>query len=316
MEQFSNEPSEKIQLSFGLGYPYDPDPSSKILAPFGGAVPGSHALSNGNFSASRPLGGTVKMELPSLQYPETDLNSWLTCPSPPPEEIDTYIQSPPTTVLVRSECVSPRNSGLLEALLHEAQARKNQQSEKSLSSAVTQSDMVESLGFNLWEAEWEEHNDPISPLGRPAASVFSECTPPFSGGSLDELQPSKAPSCKHHCALKFKPFFIIKFKRFLKRQGHSDIVPAGSDIMVAADKHVLAPNMGDRGILPSPFFLRPDALLEGSDWLENSEDAKEHSTLNDKVVTLVDEDFCSEYKQLPTGMASALAQRLDLDSYP
>nr|XP_010904731.1 transcription factor GAMYB isoform X2 [Elaeis guineensis] len=274
--------SESVLPDFH-GYLYDPEPSSKIMVPFDGAVPGSHALLNGNFSASRPLGGTVKLELPSLQYPETVLNSWLACPSPPPDEIDTYIQSPPATVLVRSECVSPRNSGLLEALLHEAQARKIQQSEESLSSAITQGDMVESSGFNLWEAECEEYNDPISPLGRPAASVFSECTPPISGGSLDELQPSKAPSC--------------------------------SDIMVAADKHVLAPNMGDRGILPCPDFLRPDALLEGSDWLENSEDAKEHSTLNDNVVTVVDEDFCSEHKQLPTGMSSALAQGLDLDSY-
>ncbi|XP_008786778.2 transcription factor GAMYB-like isoform X1 [Phoenix dactylifera] len=286
-EQYSHEPSEKIQRSFGLDYPYNPEPSSKIVVPFGGAVPGSHALLNGNFSASRPLGGTVKLELPSLQYPETDLSSWLACPSPPPEATDTYIQAPPATVSVQSECVSPGNSGLLEALLHEAQARKNQPSEKSSSSPVTQGDMVESSGFNLCEAEWEEYNDPISPLGRPAASVFSECTPPTSGGSPDEIPPSKAPS-----------------------------IPAGLDIMVAADELVSTPNMGDRDISPCPDFLRPDALLEGTDWLENSEAANEHSALNDATATLSDEDFCSEYKQVPTGMLSAFAQGLGLDLYP
>ncbi|KAG1338292.1 transcription factor GAMYB [Cocos nucifera] len=284
LEQFSNEPSEKIQLSFGLGYPYDPDPSSKILAPFGGAVPGSHALSNGNFSASRPLGGTVKMELPSLQYPETDLSSWFACPSPPPEAIDGYIQSPPATASVQSECVSPRNSGLLDALLHEAQARKTQSLEKSSSSSVVApGGMVESSELDLCEAEWEEYDDPISPLGRPAASVFNECTPPVSGVSLDELQPSKEPS--------------------------------GPDIMLAAAEHV-SPNMGERDISACPDFLRPDALLGGSDWLENSETAKEHSTLNDAIATLLGEDLCSEFKEVPAGTSSALSQGLGLDSCP
>ncbi|XP_008792432.2 transcription factor GAMYB-like isoform X2 [Phoenix dactylifera] len=285
LEQFSNEPSEKIQRSFGLGYPYDPDPSSKDLAPFGGAVPGSHALSNGNFSASRPLGGTVKMELPSLQYPESDLSSWLACSSPPPEAIDNYIQSPPATASVQSECVSPRNSGLLDALLHEAQARKTQSSGKrSSSSVVAPGGMVESSGLNFCEAAWKEYNDPISPLGRPAASVFNECTPPVSGGSLDELQPSKEPS--------------------------------GSDIMLAAAEHVSTPNVGERDISPCSDFLRPDALLGGSDWLENSQTAKEHSTLNDAIATLLGEDLCSEYKEVPAGTSSTLSQGLGLDSCP
>ncbi|XP_010922970.1 transcription factor GAMYB isoform X2 [Elaeis guineensis] len=281
-QQFSDEPSEKIRRSFGLGYPYDPDPSSEIPTPFGGAVPGSHALSNGNFSASRPLGGTVKMELPSLQYSETDLSSWFACPSPPPEAIDSYIQSPPATASVQSECVSPRNSGLLDALLHEAQARKTQSSEKnSSSSVVAPGGMAESSGLPLCEAEWEEYNDPISPLGRPAASVFNECTPPVSGVSLDELQPSKEPS--------------------------------GSDIML---EHVSASNMEGRDISACPDFLRPDALLGGSDWLENSQTAKEYSTLNDAIATLLGEDLCSEFKDVPAGASSTLSQGLGLDSCP
>lgn len=86
--------------------------------------------------------------------------------------------------------------------------------------------------------------------------------------------------------------------------------------MVAADEHLLAPNMGGGDISPCPDLSRPDALLEGSDWLENSEDAKEHSTMNDVIEVLVDEDFCSEYKQVPAGRSSALAQATNLDSYP
>ncbi|XP_010266746.1 PREDICTED: transcription factor GAMYB isoform X2 [Nelumbo nucifera] len=185
-DQFQGDNCEKIHRPFGLSFPYDPDPNAKDPPHFG-----SHALINGNFSASKPIPGAVKLELPSLQYPETDLGSWGTSlPMPVSlESVDTFIQSPPPTGSVQSDCLLPRNSGLLEALLHEAQnisSAKNQSADKSSSSSVvTPNEVVDSSNLNLCETEWDEYSDPISPLGRSAASVFSECTP-ISGSSFDE----------------------------------------------------------------------------------------------------------------------------------
>ncbi|KAJ6713204.1 TRANSCRIPTION FACTOR putative-RELATED [Salix purpurea] len=123
----------KAAQSFGLPFPFDPDYTTKNPE-FFGENHGSHTLANGNFSASKPTAEAVKLELPSLQYSETDLGGrGPSCsPSPLIESVDTFIQSPPTGT-VESVCPSPRNSGLLDALLHEAKtlsSAKNQLSEK------------------------------------------------------------------------------------------------------------------------------------------------------------------------------------------
>ncbi|GFY94743.1 myb domain protein 65 [Actinidia rufa] len=117
--------------SFGLSFPCDPDPITKNLLPFGGNQ-GSHSLLNGNFSASKPATPVaVKLELPSLQYPETDFSSWGSS-SPPAllESVDAFIS---VSSSVWTDCLSPRNSGLLDALLHEAKAlsAKNHVSDKT-----------------------------------------------------------------------------------------------------------------------------------------------------------------------------------------
>ncbi|KAF3330667.1 transcription factor GAMYB-like isoform X2 [Carex littledalei] len=96
---------------------------------------GCHALLDGNnFSASGPITmGSMKFELPSLQDTETDPITWLDRPvvgssSTPPH--DSLYHSPAmtgtTACSLQSECnLSLRNSGLLDALVHEAQVRSS-----------------------------------------------------------------------------------------------------------------------------------------------------------------------------------------------
>lgn len=96
---------------------------------------GCHALINGNnnFSASGPITmGPMKFELPSLQDTETDPITWLDRPvvgpsSTPPH--DSLYHSPATGTTassLQSECnLSLQNSGLLDALVHEAQVRSS-----------------------------------------------------------------------------------------------------------------------------------------------------------------------------------------------
>lgn len=161
--------SDRIPLKVHqpFGFPCDSDPCNKDLAPYGGAVNGSHAhtLLNGNFSAPRPITGSVELELPSLQYPDTDLGSW-SASHAPPDPIDTYVQSPSGTMSLQSDVESPRKSGLLEALIYEAQMlgnEKNNLSEKSSSSSVfTPCEAVESAAANICEADYELFHDPIS----------------------------------------------------------------------------------------------------------------------------------------------------------
>ncbi|KAG9454974.1 hypothetical protein H6P81_007878 [Aristolochia fimbriata] len=269
--QFSSEISEKIhQRPFGLcgGFPYDPDPMNKGSTSFGVVTAGSHALLNGNFSASKVPTGAVKTELPSLQYTDNDLSMWANICPPPLEGVETYIQSPPPTAQVQSDCPSPRNSGLLEALLHEAQTLKsvkNQSSEKSSNSSVINSaEVVDSTGQNLCETEWEGYGDPISPLGRSAASVFSECTP-VSGSSLDESPPDKAS------------------------------LPE-SNVKVETVEPILSSDWVEKDESPPVDFSRPDALLN-ADWFDQSDCAKD-------LATLLGDDFCSEYKQMAGGTSS------------
>lgn len=201
VDQFSND-SEKLKQALGFDYLHEANSSSNIIAPFGGALTGSHAFLNGNLSASRPTNGPLKMELPSLQDTESDPNSWLKYTVAPAmqatELVDPYLQSPTATLSVKSQCVSPRNSGLLEELLHESQALrsgKNQQPSirSSSSSAGTPCDTtVVSPEFDLCQEYWEEH--PSSFLNEYApfsGNSFTESTPPVSAASTDMFQLSK-----------------------------------------------------------------------------------------------------------------------------
>ncbi|KAK4375571.1 hypothetical protein RND71_006248 [Anisodus tanguticus] len=121
---------------------------------------GSHAAINGNSSSLEPK-WAKKLELPSLQ---TQIASF-----PSLESFGTLIQSPPNEH-TDSDSLSPRNSGLLDAIVYASQTKAS----KNNSHQQTSSDVV-------------NHSCPISPLGHSAASVFSEYTP-ITGGSLDEHQ--------------------------------------------------------------------------------------------------------------------------------
>ncbi|KAJ4831034.1 hypothetical protein Tsubulata_029339 [Turnera subulata] len=276
-EQFQDDPCDKVAQSYGLSFPFDPDATPKSSHLFG-ENQGSHALANGTFSASKPTPGAVKLELPSLQYPETDLGSWGTSCSPSPllESVDTFIQSPPTGTMETS-CPSPRNSGLLDALLHEAKnlsSGKNHSSDKSSnSSTVTPGDNADSSALNICEAEWEDYGEQLSPLGHTATSLFSECTPiSASGSSLDEQPP---PDTFTGCNVKSEPL----------------------DQSWLADGEKQTPTRLDA--------TRPDALL-ASDWLEQgSSYGKDQVVMTDAIATLLGDDLSNDYKQMAGGSTSS-----------
>ncbi|CAL9136720.1 unnamed protein product [Musa textilis] len=279
------EPSGKMQESFGLSCLYDPDSSSNSLAHHGGAT-GSCASLNDTFSASSLIPGTLKLELPSLQYMETDSNSWLACSSTPFDLVNTYVKSPPTVPL-QTDCVSPRKSGLLEALLHEAHvlsSAKKEPSEKISISFVTPTDMADCPELSINDSKLVEHKDPVSPLGRSAAFVFNEGTPLISGNFLDELPHPLASS--------------------------------NSDSILVDAEHVSSPNLGEKDISYCRDPFRPDALL-GSAWLENSsQNALDHSVFNDAISILLGQDLCYEHKPVPAETSSGVMQGFGLKSCP
>ncbi|VFQ64047.1 unnamed protein product [Cuscuta campestris] len=135
----------------------------------GGVINGSHASLNGNSCSSPEPSWEKKLELPSLQ---SHMGNWY---SSPESIVDTLIHSPPPT----ETSLSPRNSGLLDAVLYESHTKNN----NNTASDASPGTMHENKSFqNLHEtAELEAYGDPISPLGHSSASVFSEYTPPVNG---------------------------------------------------------------------------------------------------------------------------------------
>ena len=199
-DQFQSDTCHKVASSFGPPFPHDLDPSQNLLS--FDASQGGHSLPNGNSSASKPADGSVKLELPSLQYPETDLGTWGTSPPLPLlESADAYIQSPPRVDAFESNCSSPRNSGLLDALLYEARylgSGKKHSSEKSSDSpSFAPGDTADDGLLNMCETECEGYREPTSPLGHTATSLFNECIN-ASGRSLDE--PPRAETFTGECA--------------------------------------------------------------------------------------------------------------------
>ncbi|KAF5744995.1 MYB family protein [Tripterygium wilfordii] len=188
--QYVDYASEKIADPFRVSSLYDPGFDTWGQMPLD-AFSGSHALLNGTSSSSEPTCGATKLELPSLQYSETQQDSWGTPASPLPllESVDTLIQSPPTEK-IKSDCISPRSSGLLEAVLYQSQTLKSSKLSSHQQNSVISDfpgDVVDDSPLNPGKAEWKVCYDPNSPLGHSAASIFSEYTP-VSGNSLNEPQ--------------------------------------------------------------------------------------------------------------------------------
>ncbi|XP_059649305.1 transcription factor GAMYB-like [Cornus florida] len=267
---------------FGFSFPFDPDSFTKNLLPFG-INQGSHSLLNGNFSASKPTSRAVKLELPSLQYPETDLGSWGSS-SPPPllESVDDFIQSPPSSGILHSDCLSPRNSGLLDALLHEAKSlsnAKNRLSEKSPnSSSITPGDISDNSALNMCEAKWEDFGESISPLVNSTPSIFSECTPTSAGGSSSDEKPS--------------------VETFPGSNVKSEPVDKAWTLDEESKKNLTQLDLS-----------RPDALL-GSCWLEQRfVCAKDQGIMTDAIAAILGDDLANNHKHLAAASASNQAWR-------
>ncbi|KAJ6346830.1 hypothetical protein OIU76_003500 [Salix suchowensis] len=231
----------KLLNTLGYPFPFDPDSVAKNPEIFG-ENQGSHTLANGNFSASKPTSEAVKLELPSLQYAETDL----------------------------VESNSPRNSGLLDALLYEARtlsSAKNRSSDKSSnSSTITPGDDADCSVLNFSETEWEDYGDPISPLCHPVTSLFRECTPiSASGSSLDESPPTETLT---EYNMKSEPV-----------------------------DHTWTPDR-EKESYTHLNITRPDALLD-SDWLEHDSGyGKDQVIMTEAIAALLGDDLSSEYKQM------------------
>ncbi|KAF5751640.1 transcription factor GAMYB-like [Tripterygium wilfordii] len=186
--QYVDYDSEKIADPFHSSSSYDPGFETWDQMPLD-AFSGSHALLNGISSSSEPTCGATKLELPSLQYSETQQDSWGTPASPLPslESVDTLIQSPPTEK-TKSECISARSSGMLEAVLYQSQTLKSSTMSSHQQNSVIYDfpgDVVDDSPMNPGKTVWEARHDPNSSLGHSAASIFSENTP-VDGSSLDE----------------------------------------------------------------------------------------------------------------------------------
>ncbi|KAL0464231.1 UNVERIFIED_CONTAM: Transcription factor [Sesamum latifolium] len=165
----------RMSQSFGFCIPYDPDHTELPL----GINQDSHFMPNGFSSASKPITGAEKSELPSLQYQVNGFGVW----NPAPESLD----------FVQSCCPSPESSGLLEALLYESNALSqswNQFSDKAASSTISASDITDSFASETCSQELKGYLDPLSSLGNSMGSIFNEFSPTHAiGSSLEEKLP-------------------------------------------------------------------------------------------------------------------------------
>ncbi|MED6171077.1 hypothetical protein PIB30_037278 [Stylosanthes scabra] len=277
-DQIRDNTSDKIAQSFGMQSPFDlgPSPHSSICY--------SHSLSNGNSSTSKPTYEAVKFELPSLQYPETDVGSWSTSPPPPLlESVDDFIQSPMPLSALDSDCSSPQNSGLLDALLYQARtlsSSKNHYSDKSSnSSTATPCDRALSSTLNKYETDWDDYTDTVSPFG--ATSMLNEYpAASASANSLDE-RPT-----------------VNSFNDKIVKTENVD--------------QVWSPNSENQG-MSAIKITRPDVLL-ASDWLQQgSERDMKQGSMADDISALCGDDLATDYKHTSTG-TSRLSQVWGLGS--
>ncbi|KAL0380078.1 UNVERIFIED_CONTAM: hypothetical protein Sangu_0072100 [Sesamum angustifolium] len=179
-----------MSQSFGFCIPYDPDHTELPL----GINQDSHFMPNGFSAASKPIAGAEKSELPSLQYQANGFGVW----NPAPESLE-FIQSsigwtPP------SGCPSPKSSGLLEALLYEANAlsqSRDQFSDKAASSTISASDITDGSALKTSSQELKGYMDPLSSLGNSVGSIFNESPAHAIGSSLEEKLPEKSSVADH-----------------------------------------------------------------------------------------------------------------------
>ncbi|XP_015958481.1 transcription factor MYB33 isoform X1 [Arachis duranensis] len=188
-EQYGDYTCDKISDHTQLSSPCDPILNTSDQF-HGDDTYGSHAPLNGNTSSSSvPLPGAMKLELPSLQYFETQHGIWGTPASPLPslESVDTMIQSPPAKPSP-SDPVSPERSGLLEAIIYQP---KQLQVANNNSLQATPNDCVRKevkISTMKCKPECDEQGGPHFPLGQSAASVATNYTTSISMCLVDAPQ--------------------------------------------------------------------------------------------------------------------------------
>ncbi|KAF4400034.1 hypothetical protein CsatB_011430 [Cannabis sativa] len=262
----------------------DLDPN-KILLPYD-VTQGSHALSNGNSSASNPIYGNVKLELPSLQYTETDLGAWATS-APPPllDSVDSFMQSPPSVNVFEPECSTPHNSGLLEDLLHESKnlsSGKRHLSEKSPnSSSITPCDVVDNNPLNFCETEWEDYRE--SPFCHSATSLLNEPIT-TSGSSLDEPLP-----------LNSFPGNTVKPE------------PFDADSVAAKEIEPIRQ-------INFNHFDRPDSLPL-SDWFDQTTGYVDQTLVNNTLASVLGGESTNDYKYMAASTASLSQDMMGFGHY-
>lgn len=224
--------SDKTVQSFGLHSPLDPG------LPSHNSMYYRHSVSNGNSSTSKPTSKAVKLELPSLQYPETGFGGWggNFPPSPLNESVDVFNQSPLPHGAQESGCSSPNNSGTLEAIIYQKKTLPNSNNncsdKSSHSSTTTPVDGGESSALNMNETEWDDYTDPASPFG--ATSILNECHAVNTNtNSWDKLTPAQNFSGSN---VKYEPVDQVSTPNSENRS-LSMLNITWPDVMLASDWH-------------------------------------------------------------------------------
>ncbi|KAG4394481.1 hypothetical protein GLYMA_20G047600v4 [Glycine max] len=259
-DQYDNYTSEKISDHPRLSLPRDPVLNTNDQFN-GDNLTGSHAALNGNASSSVPMFRAMKLELPSLQYPETQHGSWGTPTSPLPslESVDTLIQSPVVEPILLDP-ISPQSSGLLEAIVHNSKSLKGSNNDLLLQETIgTTNEVAKSSTLNhSFQTKWYELGEPNSPFGQSAASVLIEYTP-VSMCSVDgpqSIETTQDHDDKHEALTTQFPDSSRKKKNILKQMD----------------------------------YTQPDALLDLG-WFGNStEYGSDQSVLQDALSALLGED--------------------------
>ncbi|XP_010558042.1 PREDICTED: transcription factor GAMYB-like isoform X2 [Tarenaya hassleriana] len=270
-EEFQSSAQQKISKSLGFSFPRDADPPDGNQH-YPDVINGSHTLMDAIFpTSSKPSLGTVKSELPSFQYPETNFDQWnapSTLHSDLLESVDAYIQSPPPMGRTETDCYDSCNTGLLDTVLHEAKIRTGAKngsfsSEKSFSS-ITSPDIA---------AEGITHNDP--------ETKYKE----FEGTTLEPLANSKIPMSMQ-----------------LDAGGSS----SGDNVKMEQWDRIWMPERETNEKTPLLDITRPDVLLASS-WLDHGLGlglAKE-TTMSDALVALLGNEFGNEYMHIAVGTSSS-----------
>jgi transcription factor MYB, plant len=178
--QISDE-SEKAGCSTSFNYGM----TENQLAPPGNAIISSHPIIDGKPSTSWTTQRPMKMELPSVQYPNYGLsNAWsCDCPSGSPveqAEADTLIEPPP--VSLKSGSISSQITGL-DAIVHKGDAIEDPKMSQGVFDVslppFSCNQVLQSDAYTMW------HSFPSVPLDDE-----------IDGCPLSEIQSSKSPSSK------------------------------------------------------------------------------------------------------------------------